>query len=215
MKTFCILLFAIILGVTSCKKGTLDNPIILEGMELSELTLSQFPYQSINKVFFEDSLGEVIDGLIYRDTLKDQYHNHEDAANIRYRYRKQSQAIVLIFPSIDVRFTLIFENMYWEPSIEEQIDQLQISIYGLNNGESYGVLRMVTDRKNASDEIIESWYENLAIQIGEFPLGSKTYYSVLQGAISPDNPIHFYYNSAFGILSFIDHEGKRWDYSTN
>jgi hypothetical protein len=211
MKKTCMLLAAIVVAVTSCKKGTEENPIFLDNMELSELTLNQLPYQDVDTIFFNNSIGKAIEGLIFRDTLKDQWHNHEDSGNIMYRYRKQSQAIVLIFPSIGVTFKIIFENMYWEPGTEEQIDHLSITINDLEDGGAHGVLRTVTDKKNASEEIIQMWYENLAIPVEDYTIESDTYLNVIQGATAPEFPIHFYYNSTNGILSFQDHDGKQWN----
>lgn len=211
MKLKYFFILAIMVAVVACEKGTKDHPIILDDMEFSELTLSQLPYQTVDSVIFSDSVGNKIVGLIFKDSLRDQPMNIHYYNELFYSTRYQTQAIVLTFVEINVTYNINFQTKYLSPETNEYLDDLLITSKDPKNNWAGGVLMKVTDRKNTSDELIDLWYKGKAISVQDFALGNVEYYDVFQGALNPELPIHFFYNTEFGILSFRDHEGTRWD----
>lgn len=209
MNYKCFYLFIILLVLVSCSKDDGDSSKVLEYMELSESTLSQFPYQQVDSICFTDSLGNKIYGFVNQGNIEEKRMNHHVYGEV-FSYKFQSQTVTVEFPAIELSIELVFSARYNSPQTDEKIEDMIIWINDLNKAESTEVLRMITNPRNTNEETINSHYGTRYSFHPMISIMDSEYRDVWQGYSDPNVPVNFFYNSDFGVLQFEDQNGIQW-----
>ncbi len=217
------LIFAIILGcfLLSCRNdeevADPDFPIAcdysLGYFELLPESYTATPYDGVNQIIFQDSMGNEI---ALNDSVEIVMHqpvsySHTDSTDYtRKKYCWYQDRKTFLFTNDSLKLTLrvsIFPTLYIDSPMEKLIKDI-LSI----NLKQEGWNPISSTIGNFVKTINQRTYPTLipTLELDSITCLDKVFYNA-QYVISPSGGgFYFYYNSTYGVIAFKDAYGKKW-----
>lgn len=210
-----VLLFTLLLGAIlfSCKKEEPEFSYKDLGLfHLLPESIEQLPYKDKSLVVFSDSLNNKVNFNIlegddistYMSSIQ-HYNVFEEGDTVIYDYRSESKSILIFNDSLAVKLGIYLsaEPLYQTPDIDVVADVLSLKYFNLNSqNSSTQVLKHIMN--------LRTWPTLYYIPlIAEIEILGVTFYNVVDNNVSQhESTVKFNYE--FGVISFIDRQGKLW-----
>ncbi len=228
MKYFYIAAIGSVLLMTSCSEDLAPqmdpspetNIVVVDDIQLSDITLSKVSYLDTDSVIFVNNSGEEVVGRISRVNKLSEILNYSENCQkniesgkeeVLFQYNWQFMVIYLEFNELNVNFNLGYKSNYYSCCTGEQYDNMVITRNNFTGGNRLEVLRLLTDKKNLSDELVQCGFKPYDFKFCSLDLCNVKCERVYQGRTDQNVPVHFYYNFQNEIVSFKDNDGERWD----
>lgn len=213
--TIIALLFTLLPGAIlfSCKKEETDFSYKDLGLfHLLPESIEQLPYKGKSLIVFADSLNnKVTFNILEGDEISTymssihHYNVFEEGDTVIYDYRSEYKSILIFNDSLSVKLGIYLsaDPLYETPNIDVVADVLSLQYFYLNSqNSSTQVLKHITN--------LRTWPSLYYIPfIDEIEILGVTFYNVVDNNVSQhESTVRFNYE--FGVISFIDRQGKLW-----
>ncbi len=228
MKLRYIIIIGSALLMTSCSEALFpemdlaqeQNIVVVDDIELSDITLTKISYLERDSVIFISSTGEEAVGRISKVNQLSEILNHSencqlngetDNSAVLFQYNWQYIVVYLEFEELNVNFNIGYKANYYSCCSGEQYDNMVVTRNNCTGGNRLEVLRLLTDQKNLSEELVQCGFKLYDFKYSTVNSCNNTFDKVYQGRDEQHIPVHFYYNFQNEIISFKDNDGVRWD----